>query len=207
MKLLQDANHLIAASRGSCRSERVAIYEDLVDNYLPGIIEFYRNVLSNKELLGEHYRSIKTTQRNIKIGTVFAVVASFASILGFFEITISDIWSKEDSARLDTPLEDAIEDFEAEVPGTVGPSPPLPEHSTYIQRPWGMLRIGPVLVRAGIQTAENARCRCLLELDCSDQAQKVIPRFENDLLVYVFLWRNHPVAACALSVPEVVGGS
>ena len=93
MKLLQEANHLIASSRGSRRSERVATYEDLVDNYLPDIISFYRDVLSNKELLGEHYRAIKATQRNVKIGTVFAVVASFASILGFFEITISDIWA------------------------------------------------------------------------------------------------------------------
>ena len=46
-----------------------------------------------KSILGEHYRAIKATQRNVKIGTVFAVVASFASILGFFEITISDIWA------------------------------------------------------------------------------------------------------------------
>ena len=52
MKLLQEANHLIASSRGSRRSEGVAIYEDLVDNYLPDIISFYRDVLSNKEHIG-----------------------------------------------------------------------------------------------------------------------------------------------------------
>ena len=35
--------------------------------------------------------------------------------------------------------------------------------------------IEAMLVRIGIQTAENARCRCLFELDRNDQAQKVGP--------------------------------
>ena len=64
--------------------------------------------------------------------------------------------------------------------------------------------IEAMLVRIGIQAAENARCRCLFELDRNDQAQKVVPGFENDLFVYVFLWRNHPVAAFVLAVPELV---
>ena len=65
--------------------------------------------------------------------------------------------------------------------------------------------IEAMLVRIGIQAAENARCRCLFEFDRNDQAQKVVPGFENDLLVYIFLWRNHPVAAAfVLAVPELV---
>jgi len=128
MKLLHDSNHLIAKSRGSRRAERAAIYEDLADNYLPDIITFYEDLLSNKELLGEHYRAIQVTQRNIKIGTVFAVIASLASILGFFEITISDLWggsesaieASEDPPALEAPSEGNLDTNSIEAPTTEG---------------------------------------------------------------------------------------
>ena len=66
--------------------------------------------------------------------------------------------------------------------------------------------IDAVLVRVGIQATEDARCGCFFQFDRNNQAQQVIPAFENYPLVDVFLWCNHPVSTFVLAVAEVVKG-
>lgn len=102
MKNLQAVHDLMAKSRGSERARRAEIYQDIYNNYLPGILTFYKALLTDKNLLGEHFRAIKRTQIAIRAGAVFAFVASLASILSFFEVTISDFWIKEELAPTET---------------------------------------------------------------------------------------------------------
>jgi len=92
MKHLQSVNKLMAESRGSRRAERSEIYEDITNNYLPSLLEFYKELLTNKELLGEHFRAIQTNQKLVRFGSFFAFIASLASILSFFGVSASDLW-------------------------------------------------------------------------------------------------------------------
>ena len=92
MESLQIVHDLMAKSRGTERTRRAEIYTDIASNYLPGILNFYKRLLTNKHLLGEHFRSIKRAQIAIRFGSVFAFITGLASFLSFCGLTAGDMW-------------------------------------------------------------------------------------------------------------------
>jgi len=103
MDSLQMVHELMAKSRGSERKRRAEIYLDIEKNYLPSLLEFYKALLKNKNLLGEHYRAIQRTQLGVRAASVFAFIASMASILSFMGYSASDLWPFGSNSETETP--------------------------------------------------------------------------------------------------------
>ena len=92
IETFQKVQTLMAESRGSSSSDREKIYKDIRINYIPKILEFYKNIQTKKELIDENYRLIKKSQICIRVITFVAVLGSISSILAFFNINYSFIF-------------------------------------------------------------------------------------------------------------------
>ena len=90
-EVFQTTQRLMSEARGSRRSERQELYDQITNTHIPIIIDFYKRLFVNKQLLDENYREITRAQTQIRFAFFIGVIGGFASILSFFGVTFQSI--------------------------------------------------------------------------------------------------------------------